>query len=108
MGPVDGLGHPRPLHQIEVPQAGNGVGDLARQLGVDSRRAQANDLDLPRRAGVVDPVVEATALEGVVELAGPVGGQYDDRWRRTADGWRLAARTVRIRGELGDRSVIGL
>ncbi|MCK0090404.1 nuclear transport factor 2 family protein [Rhodococcus sp. F64268] len=35
-------------------------------------------------------------------------GDYDDRWRRTADGWRLAARTVRIRGELGDRSVIGL
>jgi 3-phenylpropionate/cinnamic acid dioxygenase small subunit len=35
-------------------------------------------------------------------------GDYDDRWRRTSDGWRLAARTVRIRAELGDRRVIGM
>ena len=35
-------------------------------------------------------------------------GDYDDRWRRVAGAWLLAARTVRIRGEIGDRAVIGL
>ncbi|HET8992848.1 MAG TPA: nuclear transport factor 2 family protein [Rhodococcus sp. (in: high G+C Gram-positive bacteria)] len=48
---------------------------------------------------------------GIGDLAGVTYecmGDYDDRWRRTSDGWRLAARTVRIRAEVGDRAIIGL
>lgn len=48
---------------------------------------------------------------GIGDLAGityECMGDYDDRWRHTSGGWRLAARTVRIRAELGDRRVIGM
>ena len=34
-------------------------------------------------------------------------GDYEDRWIRDAGRWLLAARTVRIRAEIGDRAVIG-
>ncbi len=45
---------------------------------------------------MVDPVVEAAALQRVVQLAGPVGGQHHDRRRRRPHG-----------AELGDRDLVG-
>jgi hypothetical protein len=33
-------------------------------------------------------------------------GQYDDRWLRTAEGWRLTRRQFAVSIELGDRSVL--
>lgn len=33
-------------------------------------------------------------------------GQYDDRWARTTEGWRLTRRRFDVRIELGDRSVL--
>ena len=40
---------------------------------------EAHYLHLPLQAGVVYVEVQAAALEGVVDLAGPVGGQDGDR-----------------------------
>ena len=62
----------------------------------DLGRAGAHDLDLPVQARVLDPVVEAAALERVVQLAGAVGGEHDDRRGRRGD-----------RAELGDRHLVG-
>lgn len=35
-----------------------------------------------------------------------VFGYYHDEWRGTPDGWRIARRTVEIRGQVGDASVL--
>ena len=67
----------------------------AQRLG-DLRGPRAHDLDLALEARVVDPVVEAAALERVVQLARAVGGQHHDRRRRGAHG-----------AELGDRDLVG-
>jgi hypothetical protein len=40
--------------------------------------ARGDDGELARRVGVADPVIEAAALEGVVDLAGAVGRDDDD------------------------------
>ena len=52
--------------------------------------------DLALEARVVDPVVEAAPLERVVQLAGAVGGEHDDRRGRGLDG-----------AELGDGDLVG-
>ena len=46
----------------------------------DARRARAHDLDLPLERGVVDPVVQAATLQGVVQVARAVA-RDDDRGR---------------------------
>ncbi|MFB4319169.1 nuclear transport factor 2 family protein [Actinomadura sp. 21ATH] len=33
-------------------------------------------------------------------------GEYEDRWARTGDGWRITYRRFRVTFELGDRSVL--
>jgi hypothetical protein len=40
-------------------------------------------------------------------LAYEVWGQYEDRWRRTEDGLKIAARRMRVDCELGTRDVLG-
>ena len=45
-------------------------------------RPQPHDGDLALEVGVLDPVVEAAALEGVVHVAGAVRGDDHDRRRR--------------------------
>ena len=50
------------------------MGDRARQRLRDVGGAQADDLDLSLEVGEVDPVVEAAALERIVELSGAVRG----------------------------------
>src|SRR5205823_6135102 len=46
----------------------------------------AHDLRFPLRVRVVDPVVEASPLQGVVKLARPVGGDDHDRRLLGPDG----------------------
>ena len=67
-------------------------GQLLRHLG----RAGPDDLDLAVEARVLDPVVEAAPLQRVVQLAGPVRGEHDDRRRRGRHG-----------AELGDAHLVG-
>ena len=66
--PVDRLGHPGALGHVHLAQPGHRLGDLAGQGLGDLGGAHAHDLDLPGHRGMVDPVVQAAALEGVVQL----------------------------------------
>ena len=59
----------------------DGGGHLAGQAVADLGGAQADDGHLPLEVGVLDPVVEAAPLEGVVHVAGAVGGEHHDRRR---------------------------
>ena len=34
-------------------------------------------------------------------------GHYDDRWKRTSQGWRIAHRTMTVALEFGSRNVLG-
>jgi hypothetical protein len=45
-------------------------------------------------------VVEAPPLDGVVEVAGPVRGEDDDRWMRGADRPELGDRDAGVREQL--------
>ena len=85
-GPVDGLGHPRLLDQVHPSQAGHGRDDLPGQRPGHLRRPDAHDLRLSLRGRVVDPVVEAPALQGVMKLPRPVGGDDHDRRLLRPDG----------------------
>lgn len=62
-----------------------------------------------------DTAVSRSSFRAFHLGAGPTAGRtyeclgdYDDRWRRIDGRWRLAARSTRIRAEIGDRAVIGL
>ena len=76
--PVERLGDARDLGQVRVAQPVDEPDDLAgeraRRVGDPGR----DDLELLGRGRVVDPVIQAAALERVVDLAGPVRGE-DDR-----------------------------
>ena len=83
-GPVERLGDARWLEQVVAvgPQPLGERGRPARRGPWRPRaRTAADDRQLALEARVVDPVVEAAALEGVVELAGAVRGEDDDRRR---------------------------
>src|SRR5437763_6379212 len=77
-GPVDGLGHPRRLVELHVTQVLDGGRDLAGQPVGHVGRPQTHDLHLPLEIGVLDPVVQAASLEGVVHVPGAVRGHDDD------------------------------
>src|SRR5215210_665718 len=78
LGPVEGLCYARRFVEVHRAHLLRRGGDLAGQplLGVGD--SEAYDLDLPLEAGVFDVVVEAAALERVVDLPGSVGGQNGD------------------------------
>ena len=61
--------------------------DLARELLGDLGCAHAQDGELALEVGVRDPVVEATALERVVHVAGAV--RRDDHERRAPSAWNV-------------------
>ena len=111
---------PRPLHR------GRGVGDagerglghlrrLLRRAGRDQRRACGSDgrsackarapapCTTSRRSastcrGTTRPATSTTSSSGWSTAGRPSGpsAQYRDRYRRTADGWKLAHRTILI------------
>ena len=62
--------------------------------------AAAHDLHLALRSRVVDPVVEAAALDRVVQVARAVRGQHDDRRVRGADRAELGDRHAGVRQQL--------
>ena len=95
--PVEGLGDARRLEQVARRAA---AARRRRPAGPAPRTTsgarERTICDLALEAGVVDPVVEAAPLERVVQLAGAVGGEDDDRRRRGLD-----------RAELGDAHLPG-
>ena len=76
---------PGHLGQVRGPQAVDERDDLAREAGGRVRHAGRDDLELLGRRRVVDPVVQAAALERVVDLARPVRREHDARRLRGAD-----------------------
>src|SRR5215212_10033756 len=86
LGPVEGLGYARWFVEIHSAHLLRRSGYLAGQplLGVGD--PEAYDLHLPVEAGVLYVMVEAAALERVVDLPGSVGGQNGDRRTFGPDG----------------------
>src|SRR3984957_7282391 len=71
-GPADRLGDAGRLGQVELAQALDRGGDLAGEPLARPGDAAADDLRGPGAVGIGDPVVQAPALERVVQVAGPV------------------------------------
>ena len=90
-GPVEGLGDPgRLLQVVAAAQLLDDARRPARASASDTSGARERTIcDLALEAGVLDPVVEAAPLERVVQLAGAVGGEDDDRRGRGLDGAEL-------------------
>src|SRR4051812_41700732 len=66
--PGDRLPHPRELVELALAQLGDRRADPRGDLLGHARQARLDDLGLALGGRVVDPVVEAAALERVVEL----------------------------------------
>ncbi len=56
-------------------------------------------------ARVADPVVEAAALQRIVQLAGAVGREHHDRTARSLDRADLGNRDLEIREELQEKGL---
>ena len=98
--PVDRLGHAGELREVERAQARHRLRDVARELRTHVRRPRAHDLDLAVEIRVIDPVVEAPALQRVVQLAGPVRRDHDGRRRERLDLADLGDRDRELREDL--------
>src|SRR6478736_4455261 len=96
-GPVERLGDTRWLDQVvALPQPLDEADHLLGEGGGDVGRTAADDGQLALQARMVDPVVEAAALEGVMELPRPVRGEDHDRRVGGAHG-----------ADLGDGHLVG-
>ncbi|VBB41346.1 hypothetical protein TRIP_B10075 [uncultured Desulfatiglans sp.] len=96
LGPVERLGDPRFLQEIDLPDPLHEAGDLLRETGLDVRHLGHDDGVFLIEGGVVDPVVEAAPLECVVDVAGPVGGDDDHRALAGLDGPHLRDRDLEV------------
>src|SRR6185312_15919724 len=98
--PVDCLGDPRRLLDVAVAHARDSVGDLDRQRLRRALDPPAHDLDLALGRRVRDAVIEAAALDRVVQVARAVRGQHDHRRVGRADGAELGNGHRRLAQEL--------
>jgi hypothetical protein len=73
--PVDRLRDRRWLLEVEVADHRDDLHELAADRLGQVGRVQPDDLQLVLELGVVEPQVEAAALERLGQLAGVVGGQ---------------------------------
>jgi len=78
LGPIDGLGDPRALEEALLPQPLHEGHHLAAQALLRLGHPGPENRPLPRRVGVVYPVVQTPALQRVVNLSGAVAGQHHD------------------------------
>ncbi len=99
-GPVERLGDARHLGQVGVAEPVDEADDLAGEpLGRLGDLGQ-DDLVFLLGRRVVDPVVEAAALERVVDLARPVRGQDHPRRGLGLDRADLGDRDLEVRQDL--------
>ena len=75
---------PGALKRSSAAHALHELDDLRAEPLRRARRADAHDLELALDVGIVDPVVEAAALQRVVDLARAVARDDDDRRRASA------------------------
>ena len=71
-----------------------------RQPLVEIRRVQADDLELPVHRRIVEPEIEAAALQRLGELAGVVGGEDHDRLGARLDHAELRDRDLEVGEDL--------
>ena len=107
-GPVDRLGDARHLEQLELAQLLDEAHDLGRKPRVGVGHLAPHDLQLARRVGIVDPVIEAAPLQRVVDLARAVGGDDDDRRLFGLDGAELRHRHLEVGQDLQQERLEGL
>src|SRR5215472_3429830 len=100
VGPIDRLGNAGKLEQVHCAKFLHKTDDLARQVLTGSRYFALQDLELARRARIIDPVVETAPLQRVVDLAGAVRGDYDDRRMRGVDRADFRDRHLKIGKQL--------
>ena len=70
---------------MRARSAFDGGGDLAGEGAGDLRQAEVDDRHLTLERRVLDPVVQAPSLEGVVDVAGAVAREHDEGWRVGAE-----------------------
>src|SRR5439155_26803687 len=68
-----------------LDEANDFAGERRRRLGAP----HLDDGDLAFRRRIADPMIETAALQGVMHLAGAVGGDDDDRRLFSLDGAEL-------------------
>src|SRR4051812_46035700 len=95
-GPVDGLGDARRLVEILIAERLDETHDLLRQFCGDAGHARLDDRELAIRVRIIDPVIETTPLQRVVDLAGAVGGDDDDRRARRLHGAEFGDRHLEV------------
>ena len=83
--PVDRLGDAGRLLEVELADLVDDLGQLPGDRLVELGGVEADDLELVLEVRVVEPEVEAAALEGLGELAGVVRGEQDDGSRLGLD-----------------------
>ena len=98
--PGDRLADAGRLVEVLVAQPDDRLADAVGDLVRDAGQAGADDLGLALAARVVDPVVEAAALERVVELAGAVRGHDHGRAPGRLDRAQLRDRDLEVGEQL--------
>ena len=108
VGPVDRLGDARHLEQVERAHALHELDDLhdSRSAAPGAFRRTISSSRSTRRE--VDPVVQAAALQRVVDLARAVAGDDRDRRRVGLDGAELGDRDLVLGQHLEQEGVEGL
>src|SRR5262245_31917068 len=94
--PIERLGDARRLEQVLLAQRLHKMHDLLGQGLADARHLGAHDLELALGRRIADPVVEAAALERVVNFARPVRRDHDDRRMRGLHGAELRNRYLEV------------
>src|SRR5487761_346877 len=95
--PVQRLSDSGHLVEVHASQPLNQRRHLTREALGGLRRACPNNLDLFLEVRIVDPVIKAPALQGIVHLAGPVGGDDHERRLLRLDGSDLRDRHLEVR-----------
>ncbi len=98
--PLDGLGDARLLVQLHLAQPLHEGDDLLRELLCDTGHTALQHQQLASGVWETDPVVQATALDCIVDLARAVGGQHHDRRRGCLYGAELGNRDLELRQHL--------
>jgi hypothetical protein len=98
--PVDRLGDRGRLLEVQVAHHGHDLDEPARDLLAQLGRVQAHDRELVLEVGVVEPQVQAAALERLGQLARVVRGEQHDRLRAGVDAPELGDRDLEVREQL--------
>src|SRR3954454_20319285 len=98
--PVDRLRDRGRLLEVELADELHELDELARDLVVEVGRVQVDDLELVLERRVVEPQVQAAALEGLGEFARVVGGQQHDGLRAGLDAAELGDRDLEVAEDL--------